>query len=86
MRITATHVFWILPARPEITRGIIRDVARAFGDRLIETRGFTGRDGLHLAPQTYRTIASVFDLARTDPCCHSQTVPADAGNGRREQR
>jgi hypothetical protein len=29
-----------LPARPEATRTTIRDIAQAFGDRLIETRGF----------------------------------------------
>jgi hypothetical protein len=86
MRITARRVFWMLPARPETSRRIIRDIAHAFGDRLIETRGYTGRDGLHLAPEIYRTIASVFDLSRTDPCCRSQAAPADGGNGRREQR
>jgi lysophospholipase L1-like esterase len=66
-QITAARVYWILPARPEATRRVIRDIAHAFGDRLIETRGYTGSDGLHLPPQTYRTIASVFDLSRTDP-------------------
>jgi len=86
MRITARRVFWILPARPETTRHIIRDIAHAFGDRLIETRGYTGSDGLHLSPQTYRTISTVFDLSLTTPCCRSQAAPADGGNGRRGQR
>ena len=86
LRVTAKRVFWILPARPEATRTTIRDIAQAFGDRLIETRGYTGQDGLHLDPQTYRTIATVFDLSRADPCCRSQANPADGGNGRREQR
>jgi hypothetical protein len=40
LRVTAKRVFWILPARPEATRTTIRDIAQAFGDRLIETRGF----------------------------------------------
>ena len=86
MHVTASRVFWILPARPETTRQIIRDIAQAFGDRLIETRGYTGSDGLHLSPHTYRSIATVFDLPPTDPCCRSQSAPADGGNGRREQR
>jgi len=86
MRITASRVFWILPARPDTTRQIVRDVAHAFGDRLIETRGFTGSDGLHLAPHAYRTIATVFDLPPTDRCCRSQSVPPDGGNGRRDQQ
>ena len=85
MQITATRVFWIMPARPETARQIIRDVAHAFGDSLIEMRGCTGSDRLHLPAQAYRTIASVFDWSRTDPCCRSQATPADRGNGRREQ-
>jgi hypothetical protein len=86
MRITAALVFWILPARPHTTRQTIRDVAHAFGDRLIETRGYTSSDGLHLAPHSDRTIAAVFDPPPTDPCCRSQSVPPDRGNGRREQQ
>ena len=86
MRITASRVFWILPARPETIRQIVRDIAQAFGDRLIETRGYTGSDGLHLAPHTYRTIATLFDLPPTDLCCRSQAAPAERGNDRREQR
>ena len=81
-RITASRVFWILPARPDNTRQILRDVAHAFGDRLIETRGFTGSDGLHLASRTYRTIATVFDLPSADACCRSQRAPANGSNGR----
>ena len=62
LHINARQVFWILPARPESVRRVIREISHAFGDRLIETRGYTGSDRLHLAPRTYRTIATIFDL------------------------
>ena len=55
-------VYWILPVHPDATRTLITDVAHTFRDRLIETRGFTGQDGLHLPASSYRAIASVFDL------------------------
>ena len=56
------RVYWILPARPDATRRLIAAIAHTCGDRLIETRGFTGADGLHLSGQAYRSIAEVFDL------------------------
>ena len=56
------RVYWMLPTKPEATRTLIREIARTFGDRLIETRGFTGQDGLHLPGSSYRAIASVFNL------------------------
>jgi lysophospholipase L1-like esterase len=83
LRIKVTRVFWILPARPETTRRIIRDIAQAFGDRLIETRGYTGSDGLHLSPSTYRAIASVFDLFGAR---RSQAAPANRGNDKMARR
>ena len=58
----ARRVYWILPARPDATRRLIAAIAHTCGDRLIETRGFTGADGLHLSGQAYRSIAEVFDL------------------------
>jgi len=57
----ARRVYWILPARPDATRRLIAAIAHTCGDRLIETRGFTGADGLHLSGQAYRAIAEVFD-------------------------
>ena len=60
--VQSRQVYWLLPARPEATRSLIRDVAHTFGDRLIETRGFTGPDGLHLRTTAYQDVASVFDL------------------------
>ena len=83
LQIKAPRVYWILPARPEATRRIIRDIAQAFGDRLIETRGYTASDGLHLAPQTYRAIASVFDLFSER---RSQDAPAERGHDETAQR
>jgi len=58
----ARRVYWILPAHPDATRRLITAIAHTYGDRLIETRGFTGADGLHLSGQAYRSIAEVFDL------------------------
>lgn len=83
LQIKATRVFWILPARSETARRIVRDIAQAFGDRLIETRGYTGSDGLHLSPQTYRAIASVFDLFGER---RSQTAPAERGHDETARR
>ena len=60
--IRARTVYWILPARPEVTRILIRSIARLNGDRLIETQGFTGPDGLHLTGRAYREIGDIFDL------------------------
>ena len=60
--VRARRVYWMLPTRSEATRTLIREIARIFGDTLIETKGFTGQDGLHLSRSNYRAIASVFDL------------------------
>ena len=35
-----------------------------FGDRSIETRGYTGPDGLHLPVKTYKAISLIFDLTK----------------------
>ena len=37
-------------------------LAQVWGDTLIETRGFTGPDGLHLKSSAYRAIGMLFDL------------------------
>ena len=60
--VQSRQVYWMLPARPAATRALIHQLAHTFGDKLIETKGFTGQDGLHLPASAYRTIASVFDL------------------------
>ena len=60
--IRADRVYWILPARPDATRVLIEVIARTWGDTLIETRGFTGPDGLHLTPSACSAVGLVFDL------------------------
>ena len=82
LQITARRVFWILPARPEAVRQVIRDIAHAFGDRLIDTRGYTASDGLHLSSQTYRTIATIFDVFGR----RSQDAPAQRGRDEATKR
>jgi lysophospholipase L1-like esterase len=58
----AGRVYWVLPARPEVTRRLVRAIAQLCSDRLIETKGYTGADGLHLSGQAYREIGEVFDV------------------------
>ena len=60
--LTARRIYWVLPARPERTRRMIELIAHAYGDRLIETKGSTGPDGLHLTSSAYSIIGRVFDL------------------------
>jgi lysophospholipase L1-like esterase len=60
-RIQAGRVYWLLPARPETVRSLISATAFLFGDRLIDTQGSTGADGLHLTAQTYRIVSKVLD-------------------------
>lgn len=62
--VSAQHVYWILLARPEETRGLIQVIARLYGDTVIETRGSTGPDGLHLTGSAYRHVAGVFEIGR----------------------
>ena len=56
------RVRWLLPTRPASVRRLMSVIAQAKGDRVIETCGFTGPDGLHLSAATYRTVGGVFDL------------------------
>lgn len=60
--LTARRVYWLLPARPASIRQLLLTIAAVKGDRTIETRGWTGADGLHLGAATYRTIGGIFDL------------------------
>lgn len=61
--ISAQQGYWMLPARPEETRGMIQVIARMHGDTAIETRGSTGPDGLHLTGLATRRVAGVFELS-----------------------
>lgn len=55
----AETIYWLLPGIRERKREAIRTVAQEFGDRLIETRGYTGRDHLHPTGAGYQTLASM---------------------------
>ena len=57
--IRAGRVYWLLPARDDGVRSLISATAHLFGDRLIDTLGSAGSDGLHLTAQTYGTISKV---------------------------
>ena len=57
--VVAHSVTWVLPARGEAARQAIRAIARALGDRTIETRAVTGGDGLHLTAQAYWAVAQI---------------------------
>ncbi len=59
--VSSRRVYWMLPARPHETRGIIQVIARMYGDTVIETRGATGPDGLHLTGAAYHAISTVLD-------------------------
>jgi len=61
--ISAQHVYWMLPARPAEIRGLIQVIARMHCDTVIETRGSTGPDGLHLTGPAYRHVAGVFEVS-----------------------
>ncbi len=61
--VSSRRVYWMLPARPDEKRGIIQVTARIYGDTIIETRGSTGPDGLHLTGSAYRRVAGVFEVA-----------------------
>jgi hypothetical protein len=55
----AETVYWLLPGIRERKREAIREVAQEYGDRLIETRGYTGRDHLHPTGAGYQVLASL---------------------------
>ena len=59
--VRSQQVYWMLPARSDETRGMIQVIARIHGDTVIETRGSTGPDGLHLTGSAYRRVAGVFE-------------------------
>ncbi len=51
------RVYWLLPAGHPQARATIRSVARAFGDRLIDTTPEVGADGLHPTDAGYHDLA-----------------------------
>jgi hypothetical protein len=52
-------IYWLVPGIRERKRQAIRAVAQEFGDRLIETRGYAGRDHLHPTCVGYQVLASL---------------------------
>jgi len=58
-RIAARQVFWLLPGQSPRARGAISAVARAFGDRMIDTTRVVGPDGIHLPRVAYQAIAQL---------------------------
>jgi lysophospholipase L1-like esterase len=55
--VQSRRVFWLLPSRPREARGIIRAVARQFGDQCIDSQPVAGPDGLHPTGTGYRLLA-----------------------------
>ncbi len=61
--VSGRHVYWLMPARPELTRSLIQALAAAHGDQVIETWGAAGPDGLHLSRKAYHAIGKMLDGA-----------------------
>jgi hypothetical protein len=57
------YVYGCSPAWPEKTHDMIQVIARLHGNIVIETRGSTGPDGLHLTGLAYRHVAGVFVIS-----------------------
>lgn len=82
----ARRVYRMLPAHPDATRALIEAVARTWGDSVIETRGFTGPDGLGL-PVCRPPVRSPY--GRSMAAIHSQSAAQRSAawtsrHGRRE--
>ena len=54
----AASVTWLLPGLKPDVRRFVTEVARQFGDRVVDTAGEAGPDRLHPSRDGYRTIAS----------------------------
>lgn len=54
----ASVVTWLLPGMKEDVRRHVRDVARQFGDRVVDTTSEVGPDHLHPSRDGYRVIAA----------------------------
>ncbi len=57
-RVQAGSVYWLLPGLKEEVRDAIREVAREYGDQLIDTRPEVGRDHLHPNGAGYQRLAA----------------------------
>ena len=64
--VKAQSVIWLLPGLKDPQRAIIRDVARSYGDRLVDTRPQAGPDHLHPTGMGYRFIAEETEQSGLD--------------------
>ena len=61
-RSMGSQVTWLAPYHASAAR-IVTDIARSFGDPVIELASVPSRDGVH--PQNYRTVAAVLQWRKT---------------------
>ncbi|MDE0878558.1 MAG: hypothetical protein OSB00_07815 [Sphingomonas bacterium] len=57
-----SHVTWLAPYHASAAR-IVTDLARSFGDPVIELASVPSRDRVH--PQNYRTVAAALQWRKT---------------------
>lgn len=77
--IRAQNVYWLLPGIKERARAAIRDVAAEFGDRLIDTRDYAGRDHLHPSGSGYIALAGLTESgAAAEPAVASYDAEPSA--------
>lgn len=53
----ASHVFWIIPNRPENARELVTRVARAYGDQTLDVRQVVSNDNVHPTWRGYQILA-----------------------------
>ena len=75
-QVHARTVYWLLPGIKEQVRDIIRSVAGANGDRLIDTRPYAGPDHLHPSGPGYIALAGL--TAGAAPVAAAQPAAAEA--------
>ena len=74
--ITAETVYWLVPGIHPTARTAVHDIARAFGDKVIDVAPLTGSDHVHPDRTGYATLAS---LTRHDD---DGRVPRQGDGGR----
>ena len=57
--ITAETVYWLVPGIHPTARTAVHDIARAFGDKMIDVAPLTGSDHVHPDRTGYATLASL---------------------------
>ena len=78
-QVHAGTVYWLLPGIKEQVREVIRGVAGAYGDRLIDTRPYAGPDHLHPSGPGYialaRLSAGAAPVATAQPAATEPALP-----------